>query len=83
MILPGQQKQTLLVHSSPSSLSASSDSTPSEYSIDTAAAIRASTRHTNKKKQKAAQTVQISSEEDIHVDTSHLEQECNTPFFKA
>jgi hypothetical protein len=75
MILPGQQKQTLLVHSSPSSLSASSDSTPSEYSIDTAAAIRASTRHTNKKKQKAAQTVQISSEEDIHVDTSHLEQE--------
>jgi hypothetical protein len=54
MILPGQQKQTLLVHSSPTSLSASSDSTPSEYSTDTAAAIRASTRHTNKKKQKAA-----------------------------
>jgi hypothetical protein len=50
MILPGQQTKTHLIDSPTSSLSSSSDSTPSEYSTDTAAAIKASTRYVNKKK---------------------------------
>ncbi|KAK2389552.1 hypothetical protein QL285_063136 [Trifolium repens] len=50
MILPGQQTKTHLIDSPTSSLSSSSESTPSEYSTDTAAAIKASTRYVNKKK---------------------------------
>jgi hypothetical protein len=74
MILPNQTTVTTCVPSSSSS--SSSEGTPSDYSTDTAAVIRNSTRLLNKIKIKTAnETINISPEENSPINTSHLAQE--------
>ncbi|KAK2450666.1 hypothetical protein QL285_009778 [Trifolium repens] len=76
MILPHQTTVTPCLSLPSSSSSSSSEGTPSEYSTDTTAVIRKSTRHFNKAKMKAAkETITISPEEDIPFNTSFLDQE--------
>jgi hypothetical protein len=88
MMLPNQTTATTLLSSpstSPSS-SSSSEGTPSDYSTDTAELLRKSFKHLNKPKKKVPlkkvplkttpkETINISPEEDILIDTSYLEQE--------
>ncbi|KAK2428674.1 hypothetical protein QL285_027177 [Trifolium repens] len=76
MILPHQTTATTCFSLSSSSSSFSSEGTPSDYSTDIAAVIRKSTRHLNKIKLKTAkETINISPEENIHINTSYLDQE--------
>jgi cell division septation protein DedD len=77
MMLPNQTTATTCLSlPSSSSSSSSSEGTPSDYSSETAAIMRKSSRHMNKLKMKTAkETINISPEEDIPINTSYLDQE--------